>query len=175
MGEEAAHLDSVGVSQLTAAGVLRLVILPGNPLTNAQIDMLVPSWEKNKVFTSSGGGGLATSRDSADEKAGGAGAPAGTKSRLRKRRNWDEEEPTAGAAGKTKGRSSVAVEEDDGFPPEAGTLPKGVYHQMGTSLDEALSEISDREGLTDGELQLQIARLRATTDSLPKDVSSHLK
>jgi hypothetical protein len=168
MGDEAAGLSAEAVSRLTRTGELRLVILPGNPLTNAQIDMLVPSWEKNKVFTSNAGSlpGGAGARDSAE-----GSEKAGVKTRFRKRRTWDDEED-AGVSSSIKG---TPADVDDGFAPEAGTLPKGVYRKVRGSLDEVLSEVSDREGLTDSELERQVARLRSTTEGLPKEVSEHMR
>ena len=176
MGEEAASFTAAQVRQLAASGELRYSILPGNPLTNAQIDMLVPSWEKNKVFTTTSST-LASSRDSGDggrdPRADNTGG--GAKARLRKRRTWEDESPLASSTSGKAAARGKDTDEDDGFPAEPGTLAKGVYHQMRSSLDEALSEISDKEGLTDEELSRQIGRLKGVTDTLPKDVTDHLR
>lgn len=162
LGDDAAGLTAERASELTKTGELRLVILPGNPLTNAQIDMLVPSWEKDQASTSKSGT-IGVSRDSAD----GGKTP---RSHFRQRRKWEDEEEKP-----QKGKTGKSVTSDDVYPPEEGALPKAVYRKMRSSLDEALSEISDREGLTDSELQQQMERLKLTTETLPKDVSDHLK
>jgi hypothetical protein len=65
--------------------------------------------------------------------------------------------------------------EKDGLPIEPGSLAKGVYRKMRSSLEEALSEISDREGLTDQELKMQTMRLQTVTDTLPQEVSDHIR
>lgn len=174
MGEEAARWTAEHVAGFTRTGELRL-LLGGNPLTDAQIDMLAPSWEKNKVFASSGSSGPSTTaggvgRGSVEGQRGASGG-ATVNTRFKKRRSWDDDASSAGAR-EIKG---TPADVDDGFPPEEGTLPKGVYRKVRSSLEEALSEISDREGLTDSELELQRARLRETTEGLPTDVSDHLR
>lgn len=158
LGDDASDMTAEAARAAAASGDLRLVIMPGNPLTNAQIDMLVPSWEKNKVFTS---GGVSTSEDEPRR------STAGSKARLKKKRDWDEEEPVRQSG------ASLGAEDDDKMDP--ATLAKGVYRQMRSSLDEALSEISEKEGLTDDELQRRIAKIKDDTNVLPKEVSDHLR
>lgn len=161
LGEDAADMTAEAARDAAARGDLRLVIMPGNPLTNAQIDMLVPSWEKNKVFTS---GGVSTSEEEPRR------STAGSKARLKKKRNWDEEDPV-----RQSGASVGAQDDADDDKMDPATLAKGVYRQMRSSLDEALSEISEKEGLTDDELQRRIAKIKDDTNVLPKEVSDHLR
>lgn len=172
MGEEAANMTAEAAKLLIAAGDLRLAILPGNPLTNAQIDMLAPTWEKNKVFTTAASREGALAMESASDK---AGAGASSKAKLRKRRNWDDEPDTGAGAGNVRTSGTFDDANDHDFGKEPGSLPKGVYRQMRSSLDEALSEISEKEGLTDDELHRQRLKLKDVTDTLPKEVSDHLK
>lgn len=170
MGDEAANMTAATAKKLIASGDLRIGILPGNPLTNAQIDMLAPTWEKNKVFATAASREGALAMESGSDKASGAAS----KHKLRKRRNWDDEEPDASKSGARKSATFDDANDHD-FSSEPGALPKGVYRQMRSSLDEALSEISEREGMTDEELQLQRAKLKDVTDSFPKHVNDHLK
>lgn len=166
MGDEAANMTADTAKELISRGDLRLSILPGNPLTNAQIDMLAPTWEKNKVFTTA-----ATAMESgSDKEKGPGGAGATSKAKLRKRRNWDDEDQ-----GTVRGLGKFDDPNDQEYGTEPGSLPKGVYRQMRSSLDEALSEISEKEGMTDDELQQQRMKLRGVTDNLPKEVSAHLR
>lgn len=161
--DDAASMTAEFARAAAASGDLRLAIMPGNPLTNAQIDMLVPSWEKNKVFAS---GGVGASEDRKEGKSSKA-IPAGSKSRLKKRRDWDDEEPA-------DLRASIGLSgPEDNLDPD--TLARGDYRHMRISLDEALSEISEKEGLTDEELQRRISKIKDDSSSLPKPVSDHLR
>lgn len=162
LGDDGANMSAQTARAAAASGDLRLVMMPGHPLTNAQIDMLVPSWEKNKVFTA---GGVSASEDEQRGK-----TAAGNKARLKKKREWDEGDSNVRQSG-----ASVRSEADEDDKMDPATLERGVYRQMRTSLDEALSEISEKEGMTDDELQRRIAKIKDDSSTLPKEVSDHLR
>ncbi|KAJ1416198.1 hypothetical protein B484DRAFT_401247, partial [Ochromonadaceae sp. CCMP2298] len=130
-----------------STGDLRIRIQPGNPLTNAQIDMLVPAWEKTKGEKTKVFAGKKAEAGGSEKR-----APL-------KRRDW--------------GDDAKDEAEEDG---QAGALPKKVYTKVRGSLDEALSELSAREGLTDDELQEHMGRLRQLTEAnLPQHMTDQLK
>ena len=159
-------------SALAASGKLRLLILPENPLTNAQIDMLVPSASLASASAAGLDGGnkvFATNATKLQQQQGGTGS----KSHFRKaRRNWDEGEPAAAA---TTAANGTALLPDASSSGVGGGGIAEDYRRMRTSLTEALSDVSDREGLTDEELRVQVSKLKIATDSLPKEVAEHLK
>lgn len=162
LGDDGADMTAQTARAAAAMGDLRLIMMPGHPLTNAQIDMLVPSWETNKVFTA---GGVSASEDESRGK-----SAAGNKARLKKKREWDEGDSPLRQSG-----ASVQSNADEDDRMDPATLERGVYRQMRTSLDEALSEISEKEGLTDDELQRRIAKIKDSSDTLPKEISEHLR
>eukprot|EP00600_Ochromonadales_sp_CCMP1393_P003028 CAMPEP_0174989194 /NCGR_PEP_ID=MMETSP0004_2-20121128/20579_1 /TAXON_ID=420556 /ORGANISM="Ochromonas sp., Strain CCMP1393" /LENGTH=1304 /DNA_ID=CAMNT_0016242561 /DNA_START=94 /DNA_END=4008 /DNA_ORIENTATION=- len=163
MGAEAEYMTAAVVAEAARTGDLRVKIMPGNPLTNAQIDMLVPSYERQKVFATK------KTQEKAAEKQIGS-----SKRVLKNRRNWDD-----GDDDDEEDDDDDGGEDDDAdalVPLEPGDLPKKVYTKMRSSLDDALQEFSDRDGMTDDELQEHMSRLKRLADAnLPQEVSDHLK
>ena len=155
-----------------------MIIKPGNPLTNAQIDMLVPNWEKSEKSNAAAAAAAKNVAASTDKAA--IGESAG-KPRLRKFRNWEDD--NGDAVKTTKSSSSAAAHSFDAdvivlgkkLPLEEGALPRGVYGKMRSSLDEALSEVSEQEGMSDEEYQRRLVQLQTVSDTLPREVSDHLK
>lgn len=139
--EEALTVESV--KSYAANGVLIFKVNKGKPLTNAQLDLLVPAWQRASREDPS-------PASEADEKK----SSTGSSKKLRKRREWDDED----------------VADDD---PQM--LSKNMYKVVRGSLDEALSGVSDREGLTDNELHQKMQSLKEFTESLPPTVADHMK
>jgi hypothetical protein len=141
LGMEEATMTAEEMSDLALAGEVKLLVTP-DLITNSQIDMMVPSWEKNKVFSTGNT----------------AAKGAGNKAKFRKRREWDDADDGAGSA------------DGSGYegPPEDAeeTRLKGAYTKVRSSLNEALGELSEKDGLTDDELQQQMFKLRNTTENL---------
>ncbi len=109
-----------------AAGHLTVRVNDGKPLTDAQIDLLVPSWQKAK--------GEALPEGDAASTVASKARPA-AKQKKKARRDWDD------ASG------DAARQEED------------IYEAVRSSMDEALSGVSDCERLTDDEMQKKVTVL----------------
>lgn len=150
---EVPPLTAARAASLTLSGALTARISRGKPMNNAQLDVLVSHWEGQQLLglvpvppslRPQGGGSEADPsplRKASSSR--GSGLPAGDK----KRRSWDD-----GVGLKDRTRKDG---KDD---PEAKEDPWGTSHEMNLrkSLSATLNDLSDREGLTDDELQAKV-------------------
>lgn len=132
---DAADLSLPRIAALAAAGLLTVKVNAGKPLTNAQIDLLIPSWQKANIDSDD---------DERSRRSGVGVAGNSTKQqRFSRRRNWDDEEDRDGGG---------AVDPEEREHREVVRS----YDMVRESMDEALSAVSDRERLTDDEMQEKV-------------------
>jgi hypothetical protein len=162
---EAIPLTAARAASLTLTGALTARISRGKPMNNAQLDVLVSHWEGQQMLglvpvphSLRQGGDFesnlspapirrsSSSSATATYSARGSGIASGDK----KRRSWDD-----GVALKDR-----AQKEGKGAPPVSED-PWGTSHEMNLrkSLTAQLNDLSDREGLTDDELQSKVKTL----------------
>lgn len=136
MDVDPADLSVERVAALAAAGALTLKVNGGKPLTNAQIDLLIPSWQKANIDSED------EQQSSESKKYSATGSAKDSKQqRFRKRRDWDDEE----------GEGKAADPEERDYREVVRS-----YDVVRESMDEALSAVSDRERLTDDEMQEKV-------------------
>lgn len=129
----------------------------GKPLNDAQLDVLVSHWENQQLL------GLApvSSSFTSDppRKPVRASKGSGIAGAERKRRSWDD-----GAKGSDDRDRGGYPDRDRDLPP-VSEEPWGTKHEMTLrkSLSATLNDLSDREGLTDDELNTKVWRGDNTT------------
>jgi hypothetical protein len=129
----------------------------GKPLNDAQLDVLVSHWENQQLL------GLApvSSSFASDppRKPVRASKGSGIAGAERKRRSWDD-----GAKGSDDRDRGGYPDRDRDLPP-VSEEPWGTKHEMTLrkSLSATLNDLSDREGLTDDELNTKVWRGDNTT------------
>jgi hypothetical protein len=147
-------LTAARAASLTLTGALTARISRGKPMNNAQLDVLVSHWEGQQMLglvpvppSLRQGGDLESpplrKGSSSSSITRGSGIASGDK----KRRSWDD-----GVGSKDR-----AQREGKGAPPVSED-PWGTSHEMNLrkSLTAQLNDLSDREGLTDDELQSKV-------------------
>ena len=147
---------AVYAASLSFTGDLTVRIGKGKPLNDAQLDVLVSHWESQQLLGLAPVSSSSSSFRSDPPKKpvrGPKGTGTGIAGGERKRRSWDD-----GAKGYDGGEGP---DRDRDLPPVAED-PWGTRHEMTLrkSLSATLNDLSDREGLTDDELNAKVGRDR---------------
>lgn len=161
---------------LAKKGELTVTIPKGTPLTNAQIDLLTASFEKSVIEDAHRASDSGPDEGKSSEGGEGKGgddrrsqlkifSAKNGSMKFKKRRNWDDEydDEEERAALHMEKQISGRDPNEAGISSKAGYLsvhrPNQLYREVRNSLENALGDISDRDGLTDEEMKEKVRSL----------------
>lgn len=158
--DEIPAFTAVYAASLSFTGDLTVRIGKGKPLNDAQLDVLVSHWESQQLLGLAPVSSSSSSFRSDPPKKPvrgpkGTGTGTGIAGGERKRRSWDD-----GAKGYDGGEGPDRDRDRDRDLPPVVEDPWGTKHEMTLrkSLSATLNDLSDREGLTDDELNAKVGR-----------------